>query len=193
MSYHQKKYVGKGGDKLQFALEQFVVPLKDKAAADLGCNIGGFTDCLLKSGATHVYAVDTGYGMLEWKLRRDRRVTVMERTNALHLNLPEKVDIVTIDVGWTTQKHILPAALKIVKESGCIMSLFKPQYEADKAIVKKGIVSDDNFDSVLDRALKNLRNSGIRVSAVAYLPRRTKRKNREAMLLILPVDCRLPN
>ncbi|NOT00929.1 MAG: hypothetical protein HOP29_09895, partial [Phycisphaerales bacterium] len=102
-------------NKLAHALDQFQIDPADCVCADLGCNVGGFTDCLLRRGARRVYAVDTGFGALDWKLRRDPRVVVMERTNALHLTLPEPIDLVTIDVAWTRQTLILPRALELIR------------------------------------------------------------------------------
>ena len=100
-------------------------------AADLGASVGGFTDCLLQHGARRVYALDTAYGILDWRLRQDDRVVVMERTNAMHASLPERVDLVTVDVGWTRMGKILPAAYRMVKDGSQILALLKPQYEAD--------------------------------------------------------------
>ncbi len=97
--------------KLEHALREFQVDVTGLVAADFGCNVGGFTDCLLRHGARRVYAVDTGYGMLDYHLRRDERVVVMERTNALHAPPPdEPIDLVVIDAGWTPQRLIVPAA-----------------------------------------------------------------------------------
>ena len=130
-------YVGRGGDKLAWALERFGVRPEGWTAADLGANVGGFTDALLRAGARRVYAVDTGYGTLAWTLRQDPRVVVMERTNALHAILPEPVDLVASDVGWTRQEKILPRALALLARPGTgiaadplVLSLVKPQYEA---------------------------------------------------------------
>src|SRR4051794_36941461 len=109
------RFVSRAGEKLDHALTAFALDVTGFTCADFGANAGGFTDCMLQRGAAKVYAVDTGYGALEWKLRRDPRVVVMERTNAMHATLPEEVDLVTIDVAWTKQRHILPAAWKAVK------------------------------------------------------------------------------
>src|SRR5579864_3600866 len=98
-------FVSRAGSKLDHALTTFVIDVSAKICADLGCSTGGFTDCLLQRGAAKVFAVDTGYGVLDWKLRNDPRVVVMERTNAMHVNLPESVDLVSIDVAWTKQRH----------------------------------------------------------------------------------------
>jgi predicted rRNA methylase YqxC with S4 and FtsJ domains len=101
-------YVSRGGDKLAAALAAFDLDAAGRVCADFGSHVGGFVDCLLRFGAARVYAVDTCYGTLAWRLRRNPRVIVRERTNAMHVSLPEPVDLVTIDVGWTPQAKILP-------------------------------------------------------------------------------------
>jgi 23S rRNA (cytidine1920-2'-O)/16S rRNA (cytidine1409-2'-O)-methyltransferase len=132
------QYVSRAGDKLHAALEAFGLDVRGAVCADFGCNVGGFTDCLLQHGARRVYAVDTGYGTLAWTLRRDGRVVCMERTNALHAPAPEPVDLVTIDTGWTVQQHIVPAAVRWLRRdaagrpTGRILSLLKPHYELTK-------------------------------------------------------------
>ena len=123
-------YASRAGLKLEYALQEFKIDVKGLVCADLGCSTGGFTDCLLQKGAAKVYAVDTGYGVLDWRLRNDPRVKVMERTNALHVNLPELVDLVTIDVSWTPQRLIFPKGAVLLKQGGHIISLIKPHYEA---------------------------------------------------------------
>src|SRR3989344_6816827 len=126
-------YVSRAGEKLAFALDYWHIDVTGLVCADLGCSTGGFTDCLLQHSAAKVYAVDTGYGVLDYKLRKDPRVVALERTNALHVKLPERVDLVTIDVGWTPQKLILPRALELLKPGGKIISLVKPHYEIRKS------------------------------------------------------------
>jgi len=111
-------FVSRSGLKLDAALEAFDLDVRDAVCADFGCNVGGFTDCLLRRGASTVYAVDTGYGALAWKLRKDPRVVVMERTNALHCEVPASVDVVVIDVAWTPQERIIPAAMRWLAQSG---------------------------------------------------------------------------
>src|SRR5687767_8878918 len=106
-------YVSRGGLKLAAALDAFGIDPPGYVCADLGSNVGGFVDCLLQRGAKKVYAVDTGYGVLAYKLRIDPRVVVMERTNAMHVELPEVVDLITIDVAWTPQHRILPNAIRL--------------------------------------------------------------------------------
>src|SRR3977135_3262569 len=99
------EFVSRAGLKLEHALMTFGLDVAGCVCADFGSNTGGFVDCLLQRGAAKVYAIDTGYGALEWKLRKDSRVIVMERTNAMHAELPEKVTRISIDVAWTKQKH----------------------------------------------------------------------------------------
>jgi len=157
--------------------------------ADFGCNIGGFTDCMLHEGAPRVYAVDTGYGMLAWKLRQDPRVIVMERTNAMHVELPEPAGVVAVDVGWTRQRHILPNALRQAGPDGTVLSLFKPQYEAERRMVRRGRIMDEFYESVLESTVAELKAMGIAVQEVVHLPRERARKNPEAMLYIRVHDC----
>ena len=110
-----REFVSRAGGKLDAALTTLKITVTSAVTADLGSNVGGFVDCLLQWGAARVYALDTGYGVLAWKLRKDPRVCVMERTNALFAALPEPVDIITIDAGWTRQEKILPAAAKLLR------------------------------------------------------------------------------
>ena len=142
-------YVSRGGLKLEKALQIFPISVADKVVADVGASTGGFTDCALQNGAAKVYALDVGYGQLAWKLRQDERVINMERTNVRYLeedSLPEKVDAVTIDVAFISLDKILPAVHKILKESGFVVALIKPQFEAGKENVgKKGVVRDERY------------------------------------------------
>jgi 23S rRNA (cytidine1920-2'-O)/16S rRNA (cytidine1409-2'-O)-methyltransferase len=134
MSAPDHPYVSRGGHKLAAALDAFGVDVAGMTCADLGANVGGFTDCLLQRGAAKVFAVDTGHGELAWRLRRDSRVVVMERTNALFAPPPEgiRAGLVTIDVAFTPQRLILPAACRWLAPGGRIISLLKPHYELAK-------------------------------------------------------------
>lgn len=125
-------FVSRGGLKLRHALDTFGLDVTGLTCADLGCSTGGFTDCLLQAGAARVYSVDTAYGQLAWTLRTNPRVTVLERANALHVQPPEPVDLVVLDLGWTPQRLAIPAALKWLGPSpgARIVSLIKPHYEA---------------------------------------------------------------
>ena len=139
-------YVSRGALKLEKGLAVFGVEAKDRVAMDLGASTGGFTDVLLQNGAAHVYAIDVGYGQLDWKLRNDPRVTVMERTNARYLtadDLPLRPTLGVMDVSFISITKILPAAAVIMGENGEFISLIKPQFEAGRDRVgKKGVVRD---------------------------------------------------
>lgn len=143
-----KDYVSRAGNKLEFALINFALDVKNKVCADFGSSTGGFTDCLLKFGAEKVYSIDTAYGELDWKIRNDPKVVVLERTNALHVVLPAKVDFITIDTGWTKQIKIIPNALKNLKENGKIISLIKPQYETGRADFDSKIVLENTLSEI---------------------------------------------
>jgi 23S rRNA (cytidine1920-2'-O)/16S rRNA (cytidine1409-2'-O)-methyltransferase len=140
------KFASRAGEKLAFALEQFGIDVKGLICADFGCSTGGFTDVMLQNGAEQVYAVDTAYGELAWKLRNDSRVVVKEKSNAMHIALPEKVDFLTVDTSWTKQQFVLPNAIANTKENARIVSLIKPHYEADKKLLHKGkLLEEDAF------------------------------------------------
>lgn len=133
------KYVSRGGNKLERALDAFGMDVSGLVAVDIGASTGGFTDCLLQRGAARVYAVDVGYGQLDWRLRSDPRVVVMERTNARYLtSLPEPVDLATVDASFISLKLIIPPVAKLLREGGCMVVLVKPQFEAGREQVGKG-------------------------------------------------------
>jgi len=161
----RSQFVSRAGLKLQAALEAFSLDVTGLVCADLGSNVGGFVDCLLQRGAAKVYAVEKGYGVVDYKLRRDARVIVKERADARLIALPESVDLVTIDVGWTRQRDILPAAQRLLKPNGCIISLIKPHYEAHPDQRDGGVLQAAFIDDVLagverDMAGLNLRIDG---------------------------------
>lgn len=155
------QFVSRAGQKLQHALDTFEIDVSGKVCADLGCSTGGFTDCLLRNGASKVYAVDTGYGVLDWKLRQNPKVTVMERTNALHIALPEKADVISIDVGWTKQKLIVPKALELLKENGDIISLVKTHYESPNEWLRNGKLLESHLEEVVQNTERELADLGI--------------------------------
>lgn len=169
MGTEEKKYVSRGGLKLEHALHAFTLDIPGLRCADFGCNVGGFTDCLLKHGAAHVTAIDTGYGSLAWTLRNDPRVKVMERTNALHAPVPaepDRVDLVVIDMGWTPQNKCVPAAIKWLKEGGRIVTLIKPHYElhaGEKDLLSSGVLEPGEAERVARRTLEEFAATGIRV------------------------------
>lgn len=148
------RYVSRGGEKLEHALRSFGLDPRGLVAADVGSSTGGFTDCLLQHGAAKVYAIDAGRGQLDYRLRRDPRVVVMERVNVRHLEgLPESVHIATVDVSFISLRLVLPAVSGLLDGGersgprGTVIALFKPQFEADKEKVPRGGV-------VKDRALQ---------------------------------------
>ncbi len=139
------KFVSRGGLKLEKALDEFDLSVKNKVVIDIGASTGGFTDCLLQHGAKYVYAIDVGYGQLAWRLRKDPRVEVHERTNIRHIDqhlFPDTIDIAVIDVSFISLRKVLPV---VVEKLGItdIISLIKPQFEAGRSHVKKGGIVDD--------------------------------------------------
>ena len=177
-------FVSRAGSKLDHALTVFGIDAAGKTCADLGCSTGGFTDCLLRRGAARVYAVDTAYGVLDWNLRNDPRVVVMERTNAMHLRLPEPVDLVCIDVGWTRQRHILPGAARLLKGGAIVVSLVKPHYEADPAQLRKGILPEASVDEIVRSVKSEAEAAGWNWLASAASPIRGTAGNVELLVML---------
>lgn len=151
MAQPQHPYVSRGGLKLAHALDAFAIDPAGRICADLGCSTGGFTDVLLRRGAAKVYAVDTGYGVLDWRLRNDPRVVVMERTSAMHVTLPGQISLVTIDAGWTRQSKILPNVRRLLGEEGEVVTLIKPHYEveADSLRSTQGVLPEGRLVEVM--------------------------------------------
>ena len=155
-------YVSRGGLKLEKALRDFGVKPEGYVCSDSGASTGGFTDCLLQQGARKVFAIDVGYGQLDWKIRSDERVVVMERTNIRYVtpeDLGEPLDLSVIDVSFIGLEIVLPTIKTLLKPTGQVLCLIKPQFEAGKENVgKKGVVRDpaihkmvlDNFVSLVD-------------------------------------------
>ena len=155
-------YVSRGGLKLEKALRDFGVKPEGYVCSDSGASTGGFTDCLLQQGAKKVFAIDVGYGQLDWKIRSDPRVVVMERTNIRYVTpdqMGEQLDLSVIDVSFISLKIVLPAIKELLKPTGQVLCLIKPQFEAGKEKVgKKGVVRDkavhqevlDNFVALAD-------------------------------------------
>lgn len=180
-------FVSRGGIKLDYALDWFGIDVSLKTAADIGASTGGFTDCLLKRGASRVYAIDVGYGQLDYNLRKDPRVTVMERTNARHpVDLPEKVDLITIDVSFISVEKIIPAVSQLLKEDGRLIVLIKPQFEARKKEVGKGgIIRQPAVHArVLGRFITWVTNQKLRLESLTASPIRGASGNREFFVLV---------
>jgi 23S rRNA (cytidine1920-2'-O)/16S rRNA (cytidine1409-2'-O)-methyltransferase len=157
------QYVSRGGDKLAAALNRVGISVEGLTVADLGASTGGFVDVLLRGGATRVYAVEVGFGLLDWSLRNNTRVVVMERTDARTVNLPEEVDLVTADVGFTKQAQFLPRALVLIKPAGHILSLVKPQYEVSGRELIRGRLTEEIVRRVIDRVSDDVRRLDARV------------------------------
>lgn len=177
MNTEPPQFASRGGLKLQHAIKQFKLNVKDFVVLDVGSSTGGFVDCLLQNGAAKVYAVDTAYGEFAWKLRNDPRVVVMERTNILHLeSLPQPkegsdpsniaslgsdpilVDLITIDASWTKLEKILPVVEKFLKPGGQIVALLKPHYQADKSKLVKGVLEESEALLVKQKVELEIRN-----------------------------------
>lgn len=178
------KYVSRGGLKLEKAMTSFALSLDGCICGDIGASTGGFTDCMLQNGAKKVYAVDVGYGQLDWKLRNDPRVVCMERTNARYLSreqIPDELDFASIDVSFISLKLILPAVHNVLKAGGHVACLVKPQFEAGREKVgKKGVVRDPTVHfEVLENFLIHAKESGFTVLDLTYSPIRGPEGNIE--------------
>ena len=177
-------YVSRGGLKLEKAMQTFPLTLTGKICADIGASTGGFTDCMLQNGAKRVYAVDVGYGQLDWKLRNDVRVVCMERTNARYLTheeIPEELDFASVDVSFISLKLIFPALYGLLREGGEIACLIKPQFEAGREKVgKKGVVRDPAVHlEVLEHFLIHAKENHFTVLGITYSPIRGPEGNIE--------------
>ena len=206
----KSQFVSRGGLKLQHAIEQFKIDATGKIALDVGASTGGFVDCLLQNGASKVYALDTSYGELAWKLRNDPRVVVMERTNILHLeSLPSgnketekvgdwipdqvrddnvKVDLVTIDAGWTRLNLVLKIVKKFLKEDGQVVALLKPHYEAEKYDLVKGVLKEEMLLPVKEKVQEQIKDLGFKINDECESPILGGGGNTEFLLLLNVVD-----
>jgi 23S rRNA (cytidine1920-2'-O)/16S rRNA (cytidine1409-2'-O)-methyltransferase len=185
MNDAEHPYVSRGGVKLEAALRVFSLSVQGFTVADFGSHAGGFVDCLLRHGATKIYAVEPGYGVLDYRLRRDTRVVPCERQNALHAACPELCDLVTIDVGWTRQGRILPAARRWLKPAGRVVSLIKPHYEAPKDVLCDGVAPPDALPSILN-ALRKQIVDGWSIDSECESPIRGHGGNAEFFWLLRP-------
>lgn len=171
-------FVSRGGLKLRHALDAFHIDPAGCTCADLGCSTGGFTDCLLQAGAARVYSVDTAYGQFAWKLRTDDRVTLLERSNALHTDPPDRVgrgvDLVVIDLGWTRQSLAIPAALRWLAPAGRIITLIKPHYEqpaqSSRARGRLAPLGEPDAARIAHEVAESLPALGVRVLGMTKSP-----------------------
>lgn len=181
---HVMPYVSRGGWKLEKAIKIFPITLKGKVCADIGASTGGFTDCMLQNGAKKVYAVDVGYGQLDWRLRNDPRVVCMERTNARYLTreqIPDELEFASIDVSFISLSLIFPALYQLLSQHGEIACLIKPQFEAGREKVgKKGVVRDKAVHlEVLEHFLEHAKANNFTVLGITYSPIRGPEGNIE--------------
>ncbi len=180
-------YVSRAGLKLAAALHAFGIDVTGRVVCDLGSHVGGFVDCLLQHGAARVYAVEPGYGVLDYHLRRDSRVVVCERTNALSFTCPERCDLVTIDVGWTPQRVILPTVRRCLKPiEGRAITLVKPQYEAPPGLLRHGVVPPERVQDVLATCRQEAEQAGWQIQDELQSPIRGHGGNTEFLWLIAP-------
>ena len=187
-------YVSRGGLKLEKAINEWGVDCKDAVCIDMGASTGGFTDCMLQHGARKVYAIDVGYGQLDYKLRTDERVVNMEKTNIRYLDtslIEEPVDLISIDVSFISVKHMFPVAAQVLSEDGLILCLVKPQFEAGREQVGKGgivrepSVHEDVINSVIGYASDN----GLYAQELSYSPIKGTKGNIEYLLLLSRKKC----
>ncbi|MBR3933879.1 MAG: TlyA family RNA methyltransferase [Clostridia bacterium] len=182
-------FVSRGGLKLDKAVKVFDLSLKDKVCMDIGASTGGFTDCMLQNDAKKVYAVDVGYGQLAWKLRSDDRVVNMERTNIRYIDfdlITDEIDFISIDVAFISLKLVLPVAFKLLKQTGELVALIKPQFEAGKEEVgKKGVVRDISIHrKVINEILEFSLETGFSVLNLEYSPIKGPEGNIEFLLYL---------
>lgn len=180
-------YVSRGGLKLKKAIDTFNLDLQDRIVADIGASTGGFTDCSLQHGAAKVYAIDVGYGQLAWSLRCDSRVVNMERTNIKSLScgdLPDLIDIATIDVAFISLEKILQNVQMLLKPQAYIMALIKPQFEAGKELVgKKGVVRDAKVhEMVINKVIDYATSIGLHTIGLSFSPVKGPEGNIEYLL-----------
>jgi 23S rRNA (cytidine1920-2'-O)/16S rRNA (cytidine1409-2'-O)-methyltransferase len=191
----KEPYVSRAGRKLASALDHFAIDPSGWVCLDVGASTGGFTDCLLQRGAARVYALDVGYGQLDQKLRNDPRVVVMERVNARHLaagDLPEPVDLITIDVSFIALAKVVPALLPHLRSGGLVLPMIKPQFEAGRGIVGKGgILRDEAVRQRVVRAcaagLAGLPGDALTLEGVFDTPVHGTGGNRESFALLRQV------
>ena len=170
-----QKYVSRGGLKLETAIKEFGLSVQGKVCLDVGASKGGFTDCLLKNGAQRVYALDVGYGQLDWKLRNDPRVVNIEKTNIRYFSgkeIKSPIDLATIDVSFISLDKVLPKVKELVGKKGEIVSLIKPQFEAGREKVQRGGVVKDSkvHQEVIDKIKLLARDLGLEVKGLITSP-----------------------
>ena len=184
------KYVSRGGLKLEKAMAQFPIALAGTVCMDIGASTGGFTDCMLQNGADRVYAVDVGHGQLAWKLRNDKRVICMEKTNFRYVtpdDIGEQIDFASVDVSFISLTKILLPARNLLRAGGCMVCLIKPQFEAGREKVgKKGVVRDPAVhEEVVHRIVDYAYMIGFEVGGLTYSPIKGPEGNIEYLIYLV--------
>lgn len=187
-------YVSRGGLKLEKAMELWDICLRDAKAVDIGASTGGFTDCMLQNGARQVYAIDVGYGQLDWNLRNDSRVVNMEKCNIRYLDVDEvgtDADFISIDVSFISLKLVFPVAARLLDEKGSLVCLVKPQFEAGREQVgKKGIVRDSSVHrEVIANVIAYGEENGLYPHGLTYSPVKGTKGNIEYLLFMKKKKC----
>lgn len=182
-------YVSRGGLKLEKSMKYFDLDLTGDVCMDIGASTGGFTDCMLQNGAVKVYAVDVGYGQLDWKLRTDERVVNMEKCNVRYLDpetIAEPIDFISIDVSFISLKLIFPVAAQLLADDGHIVCLVKPQFEAGREQVgKKGIVRDRKVhEEVIENVIRYAADNGLYPHGLTFSPVTGAKGNIEYLLYL---------
>lgn len=180
-------YVSRSGEKLEAALDVFAIDPTNAVCLDVGCSTGGFTDCLLQRGAKRVYSVDVGYGLLDWKLRQDSRVVLLERTNIRYIDrtaLPEAIDLAVIDVSFISLKIVLPSVMPFLQQNATVVALVKPQFEVGKGQVGSGGVVRDEAqrEAVTQKIIRCASGLGLNVRGILDSPVRGRKGNREILV-----------
>ena len=186
-------FVSRGGLKLQKALDVFKIIVSGKIAADIGASTGGFTDCMLQHGAKKVYAIDVGYGQLAWKLRSNVQVVNMERTNIRNVtrqDFLDELEFITIDVAFISLEKVLPIVYDLLKASGEVVALIKPQFEAGREHVgKKGVVRDKKIHAaVVEKVLNFATGLGFEICAINFSPVKGPEGNIEYLAYLRKTD-----
>ena len=182
-----RRFVSRGGLKLEKAIREFNIDVREKVALDIGASTGGFTDCLLRFGASRVYAFDVGHGQIDWKLRNDKRVIVREKINCRYLraeNVGEKVEVVTIDVSFISLTMIIEPAVSVLADNATLVALIKPQFEVGKKDVGAGgiVRNKDKLKEVNDKITSYLSGLGFKVKGIIESPVKGSGGNREFLV-----------
>jgi len=183
-------YVSRGGEKLEKALKVFNVNVKGKRVIDVGASTGGFTECLLKSGAEKVYCIDVGYGQLSWKLQKDNRVVVIDRTNIRYLTavkFDDLFELATIDVSFISLDKVLPAVYNLIKERGKVVALIKPQFEAGREFIQKGglVKKAEVHQMVIERVGEKAQKIGFSIQGLTFSPLKKTSGNIEYFIFLI--------